>query len=404
MRLLCFADVHLGAGAEYGTSAYGPGSRLADQESILGQLAERVVREKADAVLFAGDAFHRRKPTPAENEMWRRFLQHVSRLVPVVMIPGNHDVSQAGVPNALTPFGLGIPGVALMSEPGIVKLPQHGEPEAYVICVPWWPMSHFAHLHPDVDVDDLHAAAADQLHAFIDSIVMRIATSGDTGGKAVPVIVLTHYSVSGATTPTGADVSGFRELVLDERALEYCGADAVVLGHIHGYQELMAERNEPNIPVFYCGSPNIVDFGEADISHGYVMLDIVSDPPATSIEFQSLIDRRFVTLEADWRDKTSNWTTIPAVVKDAVVRVRVKLRAGQTIDQSQLRRQLMDAGAHKVYAVQVDIERADRPSAEVDEDTDSGKAFGTYLERQEISDELREGAGARHAHYMEEES
>jgi exonuclease SbcD len=404
MRFLCFADVHLGAGAEYGTSAYGPGSRLADQESILGQLADRVRREQPDAVLFAGDAFHRRKPTPAENEMWRRFLQHVSRMVPVVMIPGNHDVSQAGVPNALTPFGLGIDNVVLMSEPGIVALPLgRGEaamppssPQAFIVCVPWWPMSHFAHVHPDVEVDALHTKAAETLHDFIDSVILRIATAG---GDGVPVIVLTHYSVSGAVTPTGADVSGFRELVLDERRLEYSGADAVVLGHIHGFQPLEAQKDEPNVPVFYCGSANVVDFGEADISHGYVMLD--TDP--LHIEFQSLLDRRFVTLDYDLRDGAMP-TVERAIVDGAVVRARVKLGAGQTLNQAELRRQIIDAGAHKVYAVQVDIERVERPSADVDEDTDSRKAFDTYLRRQEIADDLRQGAGARHAHYMEEEA
>lgn len=384
MRLLCFADLHLGAGAEYGTSAFGAGSRLADQESILGQLAERVERERADAVLFAGDAFHRRKPTPAENEMWRRWLGYVSKRVPVVMIPGNHDVSQAGVPNALTPFGLGLPNVSLMSEPGIVKVGG-----AIIVGVPWWPMSHFAHIHPGVEIDNLHEAARDQLHAFIDGIVLRISMSEHQG----PVIVLTHYSVSGAVTPTGADVSGFRELVLDRRRLEYCGADAVVLGHIHAYQQLYDD--EPNVPVFYCGSPNVVDFGEAEISHGYVMLDF--GERGADIEFQSLIDRRFVTLHYPVKD-------VDQVVKNAVVRVRARLKAGEAFDASLLRQMLMEAGAHKVYAIQTEVERPERPAGtSVDEETDAGQAFDGYVSRQDFEPELASAVRARHAHYMEEE-
>jgi hypothetical protein len=62
-KLLCFGDLHLGAGSDYGAE---PGDRLRDQQDVLAMIVQLANENEVDAVLFAGDAFHRRRPTPAE--------------------------------------------------------------------------------------------------------------------------------------------------------------------------------------------------------------------------------------------------------------------------------------------------------------------------------------------------
>ena len=91
MRLLCFGDVHLGAGSDYGAA---PGDRLGDQRAVLSQIAHEAERLEVDAVLFAGDAFERRTQTPLELTVWRGFRDQLAEeKVPMFSIAGNHDVA-----------------------------------------------------------------------------------------------------------------------------------------------------------------------------------------------------------------------------------------------------------------------------------------------------------------------
>src|SRR5438046_859124 len=99
MKLLHFADLHLGV-ENYGRTdpATGLSSRLGDFLRTFDEVVDDGIRERVDAVLFAGDAYKTRDPNPTVQ---RAFAQRILRLsragVPTVLLVGNHDL-----PNVVT--------------------------------------------------------------------------------------------------------------------------------------------------------------------------------------------------------------------------------------------------------------------------------------------------------------
>jgi DNA repair exonuclease SbcCD nuclease subunit len=95
---LCCGDLHLGSSPDFGNH---PGERLADQRRVWLALCKAAVRLGVDGVLFAGDAFHRRRPTPAELVAFKEGLDYLdAHGVPIIGIVGNHDVSSIADPSA----------------------------------------------------------------------------------------------------------------------------------------------------------------------------------------------------------------------------------------------------------------------------------------------------------------
>ena len=88
MKLIHISDLHLG-------KSLNSFSLLEDQEYILDQIAGIADREKADAVLIAGDVYQRQAPQAEAMALFDRF---VTRLTAgghkVIVISGNHDSEQ----------------------------------------------------------------------------------------------------------------------------------------------------------------------------------------------------------------------------------------------------------------------------------------------------------------------
>jgi len=214
-RFLAIGDLHLGAGPDYGRE---PGDRLRDQERVWSDALALAVEHDVDAVLFAGDAFHRRRPTPAEMIAFQRPLQQFSSEhdIEVVAISGNHDCEAADLPTALDVFGR---EVDLYTQPGV----WHADGGASVACLPWTPVSRLIATRNGGDRDDLNREAAELLVATARGLRASIPTGQ-------PAVLMAHWSVSGASTPTGVMTDDFREVVLELAGLDALGFDAVVLG------------------------------------------------------------------------------------------------------------------------------------------------------------------------------
>jgi hypothetical protein len=100
-----------------------------------------------------------------------------------------------------------------------------------------------------------------------------------------------------------------------------------------------------------------VDFSEASVEHGCLLLDDVASM------FVPIESRPFVTLDYDLRT-ADDWLslfycdlTLEGRVTDAVVKVRYTATEehARRVDHSELSKALYDAGAHKVYAIQPTI-------------------------------------------------
>src|SRR3954465_12928560 len=85
MRLLHTSDWHIGRSL-HGTDL------LAEQEQVLGGLAEVVAAESVDVVLVAGDVYDRAVPSADAQAVLSRVVARLRRAgATVVMTPGNHD-------------------------------------------------------------------------------------------------------------------------------------------------------------------------------------------------------------------------------------------------------------------------------------------------------------------------
>lgn len=253
IRIAATADWHLGAGTEYGRT---PGDRLADQARVLNDLADQAIANDVSAVIHSGDLFHRRHPAPAEILVAQQILGLLRAAgVEVLIVGGNHDHPGIGQTSALDLFaGL----VDVRREPDIWR-----GPGFTVGGLPWTPVSQLRALTGGGEIDTSHQQAVPLLL----QIAQELRDSIDSG----PALLALHYSVSGATTSTGALTDGFREIVLPQDALAEMGWDATLCGHIHRFQEVI-----PGRPFIYSGSPMVIDFGESLHDHGFVLLEVAA--------------------------------------------------------------------------------------------------------------------------------
>ena len=396
-RFLCVGDLHLDAGPDLGRA---PGDRLAEQEAVWRRCLEIAYEQDVDAILFAGDAFHKARPSPEALLAFERPLVESDRspakmppvalpsgfevelLIPqrpppIIAILGNHDVAGASLGTGLEVFAeAGL--LTLAREPAI-----HAVAGVGIACLPWVAASRVVAAQGGGDRDFVNAHAAELLVATARGLREQIDG---------PAILLTHFSISGSALPNGLPVEQLREPVLELGDLEALGFDAIVAGHIHAPQAF-------GEGTFYVGSPMPLSFGEAETDHGVWILDAGRYTAFAPIESRSLVtlDLDHVQVE-DWIERAETFIDPEEyAVEGAIIRVRIHATQEQArrLDVPALKRNLVEQGAHKVYAVQLEIEKPERARVEgLTEELDELAALDLWMEASEINGdratELRE--------------
>jgi len=395
-RFLACGDLHLDCGPDLGRA---PGDRLREQEEVWRRCLEIAVEEDVDAVLFAGDAFHKARPSPEALLAFERPLigfKGDARGFPFIAVLGNHDVAGVALGTGLEVFheaGL----LTLAREPAI-----HTVAGVSICCLPWAPVSRIVAAQDGGDRDDVNAYAAELLLATARGL--RAQVEG-------PATLLTHFSISGSALPNGLPVEQLREPVLELGDLEALGFDAICAGHIHGPFVLGEGPAEADAVTgrcgFYVGSPVPLSFGEAGTEHGVWLLNTAR----WTARFIPIESRRLETLDIDpLAAIPMEWLTDSAWigyrdVSDAIVKVRIHAtqEEARRLDVAGLKRALYDAGAHKVWAVQLEIEKPERARVEgLSEELDELAALELWLKAEGIEDALASRGRERHAKYLEE--
>jgi exonuclease SbcD len=371
-RLLAVGDQHLGAGADLGLK---PGARLAEQEAVWEWTLQQARDQHVDAVLHAGDVFQHRRPDPEALLAFERpLVRHQALGGPrVLCINGNHDVSSLDSGCALDVFAeAGL--VELARTPRVVLV----DGGARVALLPWAPTSRLA-ANWDGPRDELneHTAALliDAARELYETAVVErerdcVKLAIDRG----PIVLLTHFSISGTSLPSGLDVGQLREPVLPQDELLAIGYDAVIAGHIHRPQ-MIGDRG------LYVGSPQPLNFGEVDGQpRGAWILELDSNGLRT-LEHLPAPSRRFVNLDVgpphlcvyDTADITG------AYVK---VRIRGTEREVAAADVSAIKARLETDGAYRVF-VETVVERETRARDEtVDDSLSEHEALTRWLAAQ----------------------
>jgi exonuclease SbcD len=360
LRVIHFADVHLGI-ENYGRldPSTGLPTRLADFLAAMDQIINVAEQGHTDLILFAGDAYRTRDPSPTYQREFARRIRRLSLAgVPTVLVAGNHDVPNAvGRAHTLEIFGtLDVENVYVAHSPDILSIETpHGPVQVGVI--PWIVrsglLSRDEHKNKNLDqVTDLLLQRVEQILYGDQGLASRL-------DPHIPHILVAHGTVQGAIYGSERSVMLGQEMALPLGLLKNSAWDYVALGHIHRHQALEDDRLPP---VVYAGSVERIDFGEEREDKGYVTAEVTRG--RSTWVFHKLNARRFVTVQvtAHGDDPTAEvlHEIERADVRDSVVRVIIHTTADRDvlIREQDIRRALKDA--FSVAAIVHDVVRPER--------------------------------------------
>jgi exonuclease SbcD len=409
MRLLHLADLHLGT-ENYGRPdpQTGLNTRLFDFLRCLDVAVDAAIARKADAVVFAGDAYRNREPNPThQREFARRIHRLVNDGIPVLLVAGNHDLpSQPAKASSLDVFSaLEVPGVTVVRTPGVVEV----ETRSGVIrcaCLPALPRSALIEEGDRrLDADALRRALSRRLAQIASKLAEAIAESPpDTprrrSAALCPAILVAHVGVEGAMVGSETSLVSGAEPLVPLSAVTDSKYAYVALGHVHRFQEMNARP-----PVVYCGSPDRVDFGEEGQEKGFVIVDLEVDRASpsgwrASYEFARTPARRFVTIDVEVSGEDATLQVERAIesakTAEAVVRVRVSMDEEQPLDEDGLRALLREAFlALPIYRDVRSRAATPRAPGVAERMTDPLAALDEYLKLRQVSEERAQAMRAK---------
>ncbi len=240
MRLLHTSDWHIGRSL-HGTDL------LAEQEAVLGSLADVVAAEGVDVVLVAGDVYDRAVPSADATAVLDRVLTRLrSAGASVVLTPGNHDSARRlGFAAGL----LAVSGVHVRAATGLLDEPvlfsdAHGDVAVYGL----------PYLEPEVARHELGLSEARSHEAVLTAAMDRVRADLFLRPGTRSVVLAHAFVGGGVPSDSERDICvGGVDLV---PAPVFDGVDYVALGHLHRPQSL-SDR------VRYSGSPLAYSFGES---------------------------------------------------------------------------------------------------------------------------------------------
>jgi len=240
MRLLHTSDWHIGRSL-HGTDL------LAEQEAVLGGLAEVVARESVDAVLVAGDVYDRAVPSADATAVLDRVLMRVrSAGAAVVLTPGNHDSARrlAFGAGLMAHSGVHVRAVTPSLDEPVLLADEHGDIAVYGL----------PYLEPEVARHELRLPDGRSHEAVLTAAMERVRADLFLRPGARSVVLAHAFVGGGVASDSERDIGvGGVELV---PASVFDGVDYVALGHLHRPQTLSPRLR-------YSGSPLAYSFGEA---------------------------------------------------------------------------------------------------------------------------------------------
>ena len=345
IKVVHFADVHLGV-ENYGRldPHTGLSTRLTDFLAGIDTVIDTALRIEADLVVFSGDAYKTRDPSPTYQREFARRIRRLSKEgLPTVLVAGNHDVPNAvGRAHTMEIYRtLDVEHVYVARSPDVLDIETaHGPVQVGVL--PWIVRSALLarQEYKNRSLDEVDSLLLERIEMLL---------SGPEGLRSrlkpdVPHILAAHGTVQGAVYGSERSVMLGQEIVLPLNLVKDPSWDYVALGHIHKHQALEAERDPP---VIYAGSIERIDFGEEKEPKGFVIAEV--ERGHCDWQFERLDARQFVTIPvtADGDDPTEQVVQAirRAAVKDRVVRVIISTTPDRDVllRENEIRRALSDA-------------------------------------------------------------
>jgi len=343
MRLCHFADAHIDM-ANYGRHDPETGLpfRVLDFLKSLDTIVNTAIDEKVELVIFAGDAYKDRTPSPTFQREWgKRIMRLSAAKIPTILLIGNHDLSPAlGRAHALQEFEtLQVPYLRVISRPQLLTARELGIP-AQVIGLPW--ISRSGLMAALVSYENRDDPKTDQMAPkeiftqIEDRLSDLVSNYLEEVDPTLPVILTAHASVQGAIFGGERMVMLGTDLVLPGSLVKDTRLDYVALGHIHKPQNLNGPGPDPqdtsayqHPPVIYPGSIERVDFGEARDNKYFIIADV--EHGKTKVEWRMLKETRpfietYLKLENtdDITGKVKAILPNARKIKDAIVKLTLE--------------------------------------------------------------------------------
>ncbi len=356
IKMLHFGDLHLGV-ENYGRldPQTGLSTRLTDFLRSFDRLVEFAAEEAVDLVVFAGDAFKTRDPSPTYQREFARRIHRLARelKIPTFLLVGNHDLpNAAGRAHAIEIFDtLEIENVWVARRPGVFTIEtRHGPVQ--IVAIPWITRSSLLtrEEYKGLNLDEIYQLMLNKLENLMFSEAGLVNQLDST----IPTVLVAHGTVQGAVYGSERSVMLGRDLIFPPSLVRHPAFDYVALGHIHKHQCLF---DDP--PVVYCGSMERIDFGEAKERKGFVLVHL--EKGRAEWRFVPVNARRFVTIRVQADGEHPTQQVLDAIaehpIADAVVRLIIQTtpEAEPLLDEGAIR-QALDP-AFYIAAITREVER-----------------------------------------------
>ena len=345
VKLLHFADAHIDI-ASHGRhdAATGLPVRVLDFLKALDTIVETAISEKVDLVIFAGDAYKDRMPSPTFQREWgRRIMRLANARIPTLLLTGNHDISPAsGRAHTLQEFDtLEVPYVRVIHKPEFLKPEDLWGLRVQVLALPWIFRSGLMASQQAAGITS--EKANEEIEKRISEVLSEWMGALDPD---LPAILTAHGSVQGAMYGNERTVMLGKDLVLPGALVKDSRLDYVALGHIHKFQNLNPDAHPP---VVYPGSIERVDFGEAADDKYYMIAQV--EKGKTTLEPRKLKGRKFIDTAVKIKAKDNlmekAFSALPEGknLQDAIVRLVIEYpRDMETfLDEAALRERCAEA-------------------------------------------------------------
>ncbi|RSN31946.1 exonuclease SbcCD subunit D [Amycolatopsis sp. WAC 01416] len=284
VKLLHTSDWHIGR-------TFHGADLLAEQEAVLGHVADLVIAESVDVVLVSGDIYDRAVPSAEAVRVATTALGRLRQAgAKLVMTPGNHD--SAPRLGAFAEFAAAgglylratIDGLA---EP--VLLPdEHGEVALYGI----------PYLEPEPARHALGVPEARGHTGVLTEAMRRVRADLASRPSGTRSVVLAHAFVTGGE-PTESErtiaVGGVEQVP----GSVFDGVDYVALGHLHGPQTLAEHLR-------YSGSPLAYSFSETRQRKSVWLVDLDADGLAEVRRHELPVPRHLAMVRGELADLLSD--------------------------------------------------------------------------------------------------
>ena len=285
MKILHTADWHVGRLIK-------GRSRAGEHRAVLDEIAGLAARERADVVIVAGDLFDAAAPSPESEEIvYGALLALADGGAHVVLVSGNHDHPRRleAIKPLLERTGRVHAGAVLArpADGGVVTLETRSGETARVALFP------FLSQRGIVTADALmRGDAADHAQSYAQRAAELVrALCAPFAGDSVNLLA-GHLLVGGAV---GSGTERAAHMHDDYRVPAQCfdhpALHYVALGHVHAAQKINAA-----CPLWYCGAPLHLDFGESANEPGVIVVEAKAGKPAEVERHALAAGRRLRTL------------------------------------------------------------------------------------------------------------